>query len=591
MREYFRVLRQNKQNAKVLPDFDDVEEYEYDEDEEVGNGSQKGRRKFQAQPSKKKKGVKGHMDMFFTPSPEQVVKNRKDGKMKQSTINKICKKDLRDKACKELVNWFYDVGLPFNAVNHDSFRIAMEAVTQHGTSFKPPSYHKVRVPYLAKAIKSTDEMVQQMVEEIREQNVVQVVTDNASNYKAADSKSKTNAKVGNDVKWLIYNRTGVVNMMRKFTRKRELLRPATTRFATAYITLRLIQVQKINLRKMFTSDTWKKSKYAKEQSDKHVASILAMPTFWSNIVYILKLTGPIVSVLRLVDGEKKPAMCYIYQAMKKAKEAISSSFNDDENKYRDVFAIINKRWECQLHHPLHATGYYLNPQFYYSDPNIEEDPEVSSGMYQCVMRLVPNEDDQSKLTAEKKMYRNVEVCIGMRKVLWAEWWSSYGNEVHVLKKFAIKVLSLTCSATGCERNWSIFSLKRFDLRDLIDPLLLNEIDESNEWLFGRMYEDEPPMNDQSNVDDLNYNIRSNDVYASSSLRGRGRIWSSSRLNLMDVDDEVIVLENSDTEEEDVKEDESDHNEEGYTFDDDDDDDDADDDDDDDDDDGEFGYLD
>ncbi|GKD70161.1 argonaute 5-like protein [Tanacetum coccineum] len=240
-------------------------------------------------------------------------------------------------------------------------------------------------------------------------------------------------------------------------------------------------------------------------------------------------------------------MCYIYQAMKKAKEAISSSFNDDENKYRDVFAIINKRWECQLHHPLHATGYYLNPQFYYSDPNIEEDPEVSSGMYQCVMRLVPNEDDQSKLTAEKQMYRNVEVCIGMRK-------------------------------------------KRFDLRDLIDPLLLNEIDESNEWLFGRMYEDEPPMNDQSNVDDLNYNIRSNDVYASSSLRGRGRIWSSSRLNLMDVDDEVIVLENSDTEEEDVEEDESDHNEEGYTFDDDDDDD-ADDDDDDDDDDGEFGYLD
>ncbi|GKB60081.1 3-hydroxyisobutyryl-CoA hydrolase 1-like protein [Tanacetum coccineum] len=330
---------------------------------------------------------------------------------------------------------------------------------------------------------------------------------------------------------------------------------------------------------MFTSDTWKKSKYAKEQSGKHVASIVVMPTFWSNIVYILKLTGPIVSVLRLVDGEKKPAMCYIYQAMKKAKEAISSSFNDDENKYKDVFAIIDKRWECQLHYPLHAAGYYLNPQFYYSDPNIEEDLEVSSGMYQCVIRLVPNEDDQSKLTAEKQMYRNVEVCIGMRKVLWgqlaicgrntkspAEWWSSYGKEVHVLKKFAIKVLSLMCSATGCERNWSIFSL----------------IDESNEWLIGRMYEDEPPRNDQSNVDDLNYNLRSNDVYASSSSMGRGRIWSSSRLNLVDVDDEVVILENSNTEEEDVEEDESDHNEEGYTFDDDDDDDD---------DDGEFGDLD
>ena len=85
-----------------------------------------------------------------------------------------------------------------------------------------------------------------------------------------------------------------------------------------------------------------------------------------------------------------------------------------------------------------------------------------------------------------------------------------------------------------------------------------------------MYEDEPPRNDQSHVDDSNYNLRSNDVYASSSLRGSGRGGSSFRSKLMDEDDEVVILENSDTEEEDAEEDESDHNEEGYTFEDDDD---------------------
>nr|GFB20037.1 hypothetical protein CTI12_AA179820 [Tanacetum cinerariifolium] len=31
MREYLELLRQNKQNTEVLPDFDDVEEYGYDE--------------------------------------------------------------------------------------------------------------------------------------------------------------------------------------------------------------------------------------------------------------------------------------------------------------------------------------------------------------------------------------------------------------------------------------------------------------------------------------------------------------------------------------------------------------------------------
>ena len=38
----------------------------------------------------------------------------------------------------------------------------------------------------------------------------------------------------------------------------------------------------------------------------------------------------------------------------------------------------------------------------------------------------------------------------------AEWWTLFGASAPNLKKFAVKVLSLTCSASGCERNWSIF---------------------------------------------------------------------------------------------------------------------------------------
>ena len=38
----------------------------------------------------------------------------------------------------------------------------------------------------------------------------------------------------------------------------------------------------------------------------------------------------------------------------------------------------------------------------------------------------------------------------------ALWWESYGEECKELQSLAIRVLSLTCSATGCERNWSTF---------------------------------------------------------------------------------------------------------------------------------------
>lgn len=49
--------------------------------------------------------------------------------------------------------------------------------------------------------------------------------------------------------------------------------------------------------------------------------------FWRNVHYALKLTGPLVTVLRIVDGEKYPAMGFIYEAMDRAKEAIRDSFS------------------------------------------------------------------------------------------------------------------------------------------------------------------------------------------------------------------------------------------------------------------------
>ena len=38
----------------------------------------------------------------------------------------------------------------------------------------------------------------------------------------------------------------------------------------------------------------------------------------------------------------------------------------------------------------------------------------------------------------------------------AKWWSLYGSSTPNLQQLAIKILSLTCSACGCEHNWSVF---------------------------------------------------------------------------------------------------------------------------------------
>ncbi|KAL6311412.1 hypothetical protein AAG906_035592 [Vitis piasezkii] len=48
--------------------------------------------------------------------------------------------------------------------------------------------------------------------------------------------------------------------------------------------------------------------------------------------------------------------------MNRAKDTIMRSFNGNEEKYKEIFKIIYKRWEIQLHRPLHATGLYSNAQ-------------------------------------------------------------------------------------------------------------------------------------------------------------------------------------------------------------------------------------
>jgi len=88
---------------------------------------------------------------------------------------------------------------------------------------------------------------------------------------------------------------------------------------------------------------------SKEAKGREATKIVLMPSFWNHVVFTLKVLTPFVHVLRLVDGERKVALGYIYEAMEKAKETIMKSFSNNESKYKDVFTINDNRWTCQLH--------------------------------------------------------------------------------------------------------------------------------------------------------------------------------------------------------------------------------------------------
>ncbi|KAI3865750.1 hypothetical protein MKX03_025496, partial [Papaver bracteatum] len=102
--------------------------------------------------------------------------------------------------------------------------------------------------------------------------------------------------------------------------------------------------------------------HAKEKLGKKVQEIiLGDANFWLSIISCLKSVTPLVKVLRLVDGDDKPAMGYIYKAIDRAKEQIQVNFKNVRSRYTVYTDIIELRWNTQLHGPLHTAGYYLNP--------------------------------------------------------------------------------------------------------------------------------------------------------------------------------------------------------------------------------------
>ena len=79
--------------------------------------------------------------------------------------------------------------------------------------------------------------------------------------------------------------------------------------------------------------------------------------------------------------------------------------------------------------------------------------------------MVPNATKRCKIDLNLNYSRMQKDCLALRlprkqeiKKTPTQWWDSYGDECPELQRFAIRVLSLTCTSSGCERNWSAFEM-------------------------------------------------------------------------------------------------------------------------------------
>lgn len=331
------------------------------------------------------------------------------------------------------------------------------------------------------------ELLKHAVEEVGEGNVVQVITSNTEIHAAAgkklmetfptlfwtpcasqciDAMLEDIVKLGavsevietaKSVTGFIYNNGPVLNMMRKYTHGKDLLLPSESRAATNFITLKRMICMRDELTSMVSSEEWADCPYYNKSEGNRVASLIQNFSFWSSCETIVRITEPLLRVLKLVDSNKRPAMGYIYAAMYQAKEVIKRELVK-KTDYMIYWSIIDWRWDRQLPRPLHAAGFFLNPRFFYS-LQVEVSNEISSAVLDCIERLVPDLKVQDKIQKELGLYKSSAGDFGRKMAIRAshtlfpaEWWSTYGGACPNLTRLAIRILSQTCSARGCDKN-------------------------------------------------------------------------------------------------------------------------------------------
>ncbi|XP_072958890.1 uncharacterized protein [Typha angustifolia] len=520
----------------------------------------------------------------------------------QPTIDDA-QKEKHDNANKKVALFFFHNSIPFSATKSSHYQAMVDAIAECGAGYKAPTYDMLRSDLLEKVkgevgeryrvlkdewketgctilsdswsdgssrsllvfsvaspkgihfIKSVDissraddayylfELLDSIIIEVGMENVVQIVTDSATNYNCAAGlllkkypsvfwspcSSYCIEKMLEDMskqEWLssvleeartiaryIYSNPWILNIVRKFTGGKELIRPKLTRFVTHFLTLRSIVIQEENLKHMLSHADWLSSVYSRTPDGQALKSLLFLERFWKSAHEAVSISEPLLKILRVVDGGM-PAMGYIYEGIERAKLAIKVLYKGCEEKCVPILEIIERRWSMQLYH-LHAAAAFLNPSIFYN-PNFKLDANMRNGFHAAMWKMFPDEKDKIALTKEQPVYLNAQGALGsefavMGRTLNApgDWWAAYGYEIPILQRAAMRILSQPCSSYWFKWNWSTFEnvfMKKYSkmelekLSDLVyvhcnlrlqaisqnragncRPVVYDEIDVSCEW--------------------------------------------------------------------------------------------------------------
>lgn len=219
-------------------------------------------------------------------------------------------------------------------------------------------------------------------------------------------------------------------------------------FFMPYLTVESIFRARDELAAMFASS----SDWNKEEEDIAISNLVNDSRLWETVERVLKCSSPLIhGLIWLSSANNNQHVGHVYDNMDVIKESIAREFDNDELCYMPLWDVIDDVWN-KLHSPLHAAGYFLNPDAFYST-GFHLDTEVAIGLISSLVHIVKELDVQVKVATQLDVYKVREGCFDeasdqVSELSPAEWWAEKASQHPELQSFAIKVLSQTCEGAS-----------------------------------------------------------------------------------------------------------------------------------------------
>lgn len=499
-------------------------------------------------------------------------------KARQATLVQSFRATALEEAQLAVAKAIYFTGSSLSMVNQDAWKSAWKKIGEFGSGFTPPTYNHMRNQLLEKCYLQTKENVERLIintadqsgctivsdgwsnvqrrplinimvvcprgecfmkaidssgeiksgqficniiseviEQVGQQNVVQVIMDNAKNcraagrllerrfsniytfgcnthslnlvlqdwYKSADTEwFKTIIDNARRIVKFILKRQRVLDMYRQ--RMTTMLKlPCETRFCTNFYTVESLLRNKNAVMETFVCAPfadWETSQNERVKSKvTDVRSLLSNRQFWDSVGDSYHVMMPIMLALRQMDsasaniGKVWMAWWSVQQSLKNPEELQNSIIKPwkapfNRAKRELLCKYVLARW-VGAHSPLHSAAYLLDPEYWSMDIH-GLDEEVLDDFYYVVGRFYEDPNDQASAVSELTKYKLKEgrfatefvQKLAKEQPAW-KWWLLNGGSAPTLRQMAIRILAQCASNSSSERNWSTYKYVHSTIRN------------------------------------------------------------------------------------------------------------------------------